>query len=162
MEERLERLRGTQLTPPEAKPSVAGGPPAAPPPALAAVDVRVEGSSWRASTVDIAVAGLGWVAVGCQGSAAFKVWAYPGVSITTHGSLIPDFAVQFEKPGISSLLPKAQQREQGKKGGASQARAGGAGGSGALPRQPAAAAGPGAGAGGQRAPARLAGGDGRL
>ncbi|KAG2441115.1 hypothetical protein HXX76_003967 [Chlamydomonas incerta] len=104
-EERLPRLvEGGLLTPPD-DPARAEQLPA-----MVPLDVEVEGTDWRKSTVDIAVAGLGWVGVGCAGRAAFRLWTLPGVAVTTHAALIPDMAELFERPGVSSLLPKAQTR----------------------------------------------------
>ncbi|GIL44395.1 hypothetical protein Vafri_1873 [Volvox africanus] len=71
-----------------------------------AVDVDVEGTDWARSTVDVAIAGLGWVGVGCRGRAQLRVWTLPGVAVTTHASLIPDYAKDFEKKGVSTLLPR--------------------------------------------------------
>ncbi|GLI65589.1 hypothetical protein VaNZ11_009163 [Volvox africanus] len=71
-----------------------------------AVDVDVEGMDWSRSTVDVAIAGLGWVGVGCRGRAQLRVWTLPGVAVTTHASLIPDYAKDFEKKGVSTLLPR--------------------------------------------------------
>ncbi len=56
------------------------------------------------------MAGLGWVGVGCSGTARFRLWTLPGVAVTTHAALIPDYAAEFERPGLSSLLPKAAAR----------------------------------------------------
>ena len=40
--------------------------------------VIVQGPNWKQSSMDIAVAGLGWVAVGVSGEAEFTVWAHEG------------------------------------------------------------------------------------
>ncbi|GLC33305.1 hypothetical protein PLESTB_000348100 [Pleodorina starrii] len=79
-----------------------------------AVEVEVEGSDWSRSSVDVAIAGLGWVAVGCRGRARLRVWTLPGVTVTTHAALIPDYAREFEKKGVSSLLPRPPKKEQAK------------------------------------------------
>ena len=55
-----------------------------------------------------ACTGLGWIAIGCKGQADFRVSTFPGVAVTTHDSLVPDYAKEFERPGFSTLLPKAQ------------------------------------------------------
>ncbi|KAG2482323.1 hypothetical protein HYH03_018745 [Edaphochlamys debaryana] len=106
-EERLPRLvAGGVLVPPDCPERAAALP------ALAPVEVALEGSDWRRSSVDVAIAGLGWVGVGCSGPARFRVWTLPGVAVTTHAALIPDYAEVFERPGVSSLLPKAQKGAQ--------------------------------------------------
>lgn len=79
-------------------------------PSIACRALRPKGTDWRKSTVDIAVAGLGWVGVGCSGPARFRLWTLPGVAVTTHAALVPDYADEFERPGLSSLLPKAAAR----------------------------------------------------
>ena len=42
--------------------------------------VPIEGNSWRESSADIAVAGLGWLGIGVKGRAAFHVWTPEGAS----------------------------------------------------------------------------------
>lgn len=78
------------------------------------VDVEVEGEDWSRSTVDVAIAGLGWIGVGCRGLAKLRVWTLPGVAITTHTSLIPDYAKEFEKKGVSSQLPRSPKQQSTK------------------------------------------------
>ena len=41
--------------------------------------VGVQGKSWRESSTDIAIAGLGWVGVGVSGQAALDVWTCKGL-----------------------------------------------------------------------------------
>ena len=61
----------------------------------------------------LSAAGLGWVAVGLSGNARFRVWAPPGVAVTTHAALIPDFAPQLERPGLGLRdKPKASKQLQ--------------------------------------------------
>jgi len=79
-------------------------------------DVVVDGNSWTRSSRDVAIAGLGWVGVGLVGSATLRVWVPPAVAVTVHEALIPDMAKVFERPGFSSMLPKAQQRDSSKGG----------------------------------------------
>ena len=43
---------------------------------------------------------MGWVAVGVSGSAQLRVWAPPGVAVTSRNALIPDFSSQLERPGL--------------------------------------------------------------
>lgn len=61
----------------------------------------VEGTEWLQSTVDVHVAGLGWVGVGIKGRADLRVWAPRGVAITTRDALVPDYSDQFERAGFS-------------------------------------------------------------
>ena len=81
-------------------------------PSLLPTDVEVEGVDWKKNSVDICIAGLGWIAVGVNGKASFKVWAPPGVAITTRSALIPDMAKEFCRPGFDTVLP--QPRGKGK------------------------------------------------
>jgi hypothetical protein len=76
-------------------------------PALAPTDVEVSGDSWQESSADVAVAGLGWVGVGVSGSASLRVWAPPGVAVTTRGALLPDFARELERPGFGAAAAAA-------------------------------------------------------
>lgn len=57
-------------------------------------------------SVQLVVAGLGWLSIGCKGKVDLRVWAYPGVSITCHDPLVPEYAKVFERPGFSTMLPK--------------------------------------------------------
>ncbi|EFJ17201.1 hypothetical protein SELMODRAFT_62387, partial [Selaginella moellendorffii] len=62
---------------------------------------RVHGDDWEASTVDIAVAGLGWVGLGLKGEAVIEVWTYEGVAVSTREALVYDYARIFETPGFT-------------------------------------------------------------
>ncbi|EFJ44727.1 hypothetical protein VOLCADRAFT_118673 [Volvox carteri f. nagariensis] len=97
------------LSPPESPEEVAALPKWQP------VEVEVEGTDWSRSTVDVAVAGLGWVGVGCRGKAHLRFWTLPGVAVTTHAALIPDYAKEFEKKGVSTLLPRTPKKQQARK-----------------------------------------------
>jgi hypothetical protein len=128
---------------------------------LAPRDAAVDGDAWDRSSVDVAVAGLGWVGVGVKGRAKLRVWAPEGVAVTTHDALVPDYAKDFQKLGWSDLLPvktRARMREA-----AERAAAGGGGGGGAAREgeedEDEAAAERGGG-GGARAEARGGGGGG--
>lgn len=70
---------------------------------------KVSGNSWDASSVDIAVAGLGWVAVGLKGEAVLGVWTYDGVDVVSRSSLIPERARFFEEAGftVSRIVSQA-------------------------------------------------------
>ena len=106
VEERMEKHIGTTLTPPYSKERVEALPE------WQSTDLEITGDSWTSHCGDIHIAGLGWVGVGCKGRAEFRVWTYPQVSITTHDSLVLDFAPIFERPGFSSLLPKTAVRHR--------------------------------------------------
>ena len=69
---------------------------------MKATDVIVEGDSWKNSSIDVCVAGLGWFSVGVNGKADLKVWAPPGVAITSRDALIPDMAKEFCRPGFDA------------------------------------------------------------
>ncbi|CAI6001316.1 unnamed protein product [Closterium sp. NIES-64] len=78
--------------------------------------VTVEGTRWDQSSTDVAIAGLGWVAVGIKGSAKLKVWTFEGVGVTVREAMVFDYAPVFERPGFSTGgLPVT--REDGGKGG---------------------------------------------
>jgi ribosome biogenesis GTPase A len=63
--------------------------------------LRVSGSSWASSSCDVAIAGVGWVAVGVDGDATLRVWTYDGVAVTQRSPpLVPDLARQLETPGF--------------------------------------------------------------
>jgi len=106
-----EKGVGRTLTPPTVAPAEGGGgggPPVSSSPSLGPLkprDVRLVGTAWKASTVDVAIAGLGWVAVGVSGPASLRVWTPPGVGVTVREALIPDYAPALERPGFSGMLP---------------------------------------------------------
>lgn len=60
----------------------------------------MEGTDWHVSQTDVAIAGLGWLGVAVGGRAELEVWAHDGVGITTHQSLVPDLAKDWERPGF--------------------------------------------------------------
>lgn len=45
--------------------------------------------------------------VGVSGTAELRVWAPPGVAITTHDALVPDYAKELERPGFGVALTDA-------------------------------------------------------
>lgn len=87
------------------------------------MQVTVQGDTWRVSSTDICVAGLGWVGVGLTGVAEFRVWRADGIAVTTREALMPDFAKEFERPGWSrstkaqsaARIGKRKQGGQGRK-----------------------------------------------
>ena len=80
-------------------------------------DVSIVGDTWKESSVDVCIAGLGWLAVGVSGQARVTVWAPPGVAITTRDAIVPDFAKEFCKPGFDKLLQSQGAAKGAKKGG---------------------------------------------
>ena len=80
-------------------------------------EVVITGNNWKESSVDVCIAGLGWVAVGVSGEARVTVWAPPGVAITTRDAIVPDFAKEFCKPGFDKLLQRSNSAKGTKKGG---------------------------------------------
>ncbi|MCO5550226.1 hypothetical protein L7F22_003708 [Adiantum nelumboides] len=65
--------------------------------------VTVTGDTWEKSSVDIAIAGLGWFGLGIKGNADLSIWTYAEVGITTRSTLVPDMAHYFEKAGFTVL-----------------------------------------------------------
>ncbi|RRT50972.1 hypothetical protein B296_00031754 [Ensete ventricosum] len=64
-------------------------------------EINVSGNSWDASSVDIAVAGLGWCAIGLKGEAVLGVWTYDGIDVVHRNSLISKKAAIFEEAGFT-------------------------------------------------------------
>ncbi|EIE24775.1 hypothetical protein COCSUDRAFT_10321, partial [Coccomyxa subellipsoidea C-169] len=91
-EERYEKSLGTMLVPPLEQEHKLGP--------LVPCQVTAQGTNWRQSSTDIAVAGLGWFAVGVSGEAEFNVWTHEGVAITTRAAVLPDYARDLERPGF--------------------------------------------------------------
>lgn len=63
--------------------------------------IPVDGESWSYNSVDIAIAGLGWVSVRCSGRAWLTVWTGEGADVRVRRALVWDVARDFEKPGFS-------------------------------------------------------------
>lgn len=74
-------------------------------------EFRVSGSSWDASSVDIAVSGLGWFAIGLKGNAVLGVWTHEGIDVFLRDSLVPQRAHTFEDSGftVSKIVAKADR-----------------------------------------------------
>eukprot|EP00887_Chlorella_sp_A99_P007378 scaffold2.g7378.t1 len=125
-EERYAKHLGAKLAPP-----LASSPDRlAAFPALAPTEVEVAGDGWQAASVDVALAGLGWVAVGVKGAARLRVWAPPGVAITTHDALVPDYARDLERPGFGAALTDAAAAAAAAAGGGAGGKKKGGGGGG--------------------------------
>ncbi|KAK9987270.1 hypothetical protein SO802_032221 [Lithocarpus litseifolius] len=63
-------------------------------------EVKVSGMSWDVNSIDIAVAGLGWFALGLKGEATLALWTYDGIEITLREPLVLDRAPFLERPGF--------------------------------------------------------------
>ncbi|XP_054809697.1 GTP-binding protein BRASSINAZOLE INSENSITIVE PALE GREEN 2, chloroplastic [Prosopis cineraria] len=74
-------------------------------------EFHISGNSWDSSSVDIAVAGLGWFAVGLKGDAVVGVWTYEGVGVVLRNSLIPHKSHNFEDAGftISKIVSQSDR-----------------------------------------------------
>jgi ribosome biogenesis GTPase A len=118
-EERYAKHAGVKLTPPVGEKERMDEFPA-----LKSTEVVLQGDSWKESSMDVAIAGLGWVAVGVGGQAALNVWAPPGVAITTREAMIPDYAKELERPGFGSVITasKAKGKKVGGAGAANKER----------------------------------------
>ncbi|KAB2631199.1 hypothetical protein D8674_008718 [Pyrus ussuriensis x Pyrus communis] len=68
-------------------------------------EIKVSGASWDVNSIDIAVAGLGWLSLGLKGEATLTLWTYDGIEITLREPLVLDRAPSLERPGF--WLPKA-------------------------------------------------------
>lgn len=101
VEQRLQRHVGGLLTPPASLERWRELP------AWKPRNVTVTGDAWDRSTVDVHIAGLGWVAVGVSGRAQLRVWTFDSVAVTTRQALIPDYARDFCRPGFTQALPSS-------------------------------------------------------
>lgn len=74
-------------------------------------EFRVSGSNWDTSSVDIAVSGLGWFAIGLKGDAILGVWTHEGIDVFLRDSLLPQRAHTFEDYGftVSKIVAKADR-----------------------------------------------------
>ncbi|CAA7025067.1 unnamed protein product [Microthlaspi erraticum] len=75
-------------------------------------EFRVSGSSWDTSSVDIAVSGLGWFAVGLKGDAVLGVWTHEGIDVVVRDSLLPQRALTFEEDSgftVSKIVAEADR-----------------------------------------------------
>ena len=110
-EERYIKHAGVKLTPPVGEKERFDQFPA-----LKSTEVVIEGDIWKESSMDVAIAGLGWVAVGVSGEATLNVWAPPGVAITTREAMIPDFAKDLERPGFGTVIAGGAKGKEKKSG----------------------------------------------
>uniref|UniRef100_A0A803MAM5 Uncharacterized protein n=1 Tax=Chenopodium quinoa TaxID=63459 RepID=A0A803MAM5_CHEQI len=68
-------------------------------------EFKVTGTSWDVNSSDLAVAGLGWLALGLKGEATLKLWTYDTVEVVLREPLALDRAPYLERPGF--WLPQA-------------------------------------------------------
>ena len=61
---------------------------------------QVSGMSWDVNSIDIAVAGLGWLDLGLKGEATLALCTYDGIEITLREPLVLDRAPFLERPGF--------------------------------------------------------------
>ncbi|KAG0488849.1 hypothetical protein HPP92_007660 [Vanilla planifolia] len=75
-------------------------------------EFRVVGESWQESSTDIAVAGLGWIAVCLKGEVSLGVWTYSGIDVVSRKSLTSAKARIFEEAGfsMSRIVSQADRR----------------------------------------------------
>lgn len=84
-------------------------------------EIKASGTSWEVNSIDIAMAGLGWLSVGLKGEATMTLWSYDGIEITTREPLVLDRATFLERPGfwlpqaISDALGSQSKREAQKR-----------------------------------------------
>ena len=80
-----------------------------------ATDVQhvIDGTSWKKSSRDISIAGIGWIGIGVSGRCTINVRTPKGKgTVATKPrdlALIPDFAERFERPGFRQMLPKGKR-----------------------------------------------------
>ncbi|CAN8246580.1 unnamed protein product [Cochlearia groenlandica] len=74
-------------------------------------EFRVSGNNWDTSSVDVAVSGLGWFAIGLKGDAVLGVWTHEGVDVFLRDSMLPQRAHTFEDYGftVSKIVAKADR-----------------------------------------------------
>ncbi|OAE34162.1 hypothetical protein AXG93_1593s1210 [Marchantia polymorpha subsp. ruderalis] len=65
--------------------------------------VQISGEKWDQSSVDIAVAGVGWIAFALSGAATLEVCTWEGVAVTVREAMVFDMAAVFERPGFTAL-----------------------------------------------------------
>ncbi|KAL2613716.1 hypothetical protein R1flu_025408 [Riccia fluitans] len=65
--------------------------------------VQISGEKWDQSSVDVAVAGVGWIALALSGSATLEVCTWEGVAVTVREAMVFDMAAVFERPGFTAV-----------------------------------------------------------
>ncbi|KAL3679163.1 hypothetical protein R1sor_022119 [Riccia sorocarpa] len=65
--------------------------------------VQISGDKWDQSSVDVAVAGVGWIALALSGSATLDVCTWEGVAVTVREAMVFDMAAVFERPGFTAV-----------------------------------------------------------
>ncbi|EPS64719.1 hypothetical protein M569_10062 [Genlisea aurea] len=71
----------------------------------------IKGERWDSSSVDVAVAGVGWFAIGLKGGCRVSVWTYEGVDVVARNSLLPQRSNRFEVAGftVNEIVSKADR-----------------------------------------------------
>ena len=77
-------------------------------PHLVPSEFLINGQGWKKSSEDVAIAGLGWVALGVSGQCKIRVWAPKSVLLYQREALMPDYAQEFERPGYGQMLPNSK------------------------------------------------------
>lgn len=49
---------------------------------------------------------MGWIGIGLNGRAQLRVWSFNGIAITQRQALIPDYATELQRPGLSDRALK--------------------------------------------------------
>jgi ribosome biogenesis GTPase A len=99
-EKKQSQAVGQVLYPPTSKEAM---------PHLVPSEFLVNGNNWKKSSEDVAIAGLGWVAVGVAGECSLRVWSPKSVLVYQREALMPDYAENFERPGYGQMLPKSKK-----------------------------------------------------
>ncbi|KAL8480786.1 hypothetical protein ACS0TY_027353 [Phlomoides rotata] len=76
-------------------------------------EIHVSGNTWDSSSMDVAVSGLGWFAIGLKGEAVLGVWTYDGVDVVVRNALLPQRSKYFEVAGftVSEIVSKADRTQ---------------------------------------------------
>ena len=75
--------------------------------------VTVYGESWQRSDRDISIGGLGWVGVGVNGNASFRVWTHEGVQVETREALGARHEPGPVQAGVQRRAAAGRRRGQG-------------------------------------------------
>ena len=98
-ESKQSQAVGVQLLPPVSQDDM---------PHLVPSEFLINGNTWKKSSEDIAIAGLGWIAVGVSGECKLRIWAPKSVLLYQREALMPDYAAHFERPGHGQMLPNSK------------------------------------------------------
>ncbi|CAM6114407.1 unnamed protein product [Calypogeia fissa] len=73
--------------------------------------VDVSGDRWDKSSMDVAVAGIGWIGFAVSGSSRLEVWTYEGVAVTVRDAMVLDLAPVMERPGFTAVKASAKGKD---------------------------------------------------